>query len=132
MPQDPARLLASAIGKIISMSLGLGPVTRLMMRSLYANLNCRTVWYQKLTLNTEALQELEFWNQQLLNFNGQSIWPSPSAVKVTYSDASTTCYGGYIVEHGNLVASGQWSEDDAAQSSTWHELLAVRLVLELF
>ena len=47
MPQVPSRLLASVIGKIISMSLGLGPVTRLMTRSLYANLNCRTAWCQK-------------------------------------------------------------------------------------
>ena len=45
------------------------------------------------------------------------IWPRPSAVRFAYSDASGTGYGGYIVEHGNLVANGQWSEDDAAQSS---------------
>ena len=53
-------------------------------------------------------------DQQLLSFNGQSIWPRPSAVRFAYSDASGTGYGGYIVEHGNLVANGQWSEDDAA------------------
>ena len=132
VPQVPARLLASVIGKIITMSLGLGPVTRLMTRSLYAHLNCRTAWCQKLNLNTEALQELEFWDQQLLSFNGQFIWPRPSAVRFAYSDASRTGYGGYIVEHGKLVANGQWSEDYAAQSSTWHELRAVRLVLESF
>ena len=101
MPQVPARLLASVIGKITSRSLGLGPVTRLMTCSLYANLNCRTAWCQKLALDTEALQELEFRGQQLVNFNGQSIWPRPSAVRVAYSDASATGYGGYIVEHGN-------------------------------
>ena len=37
----PARKLASLIGKIISMSLALGPVTWLMIRSLYATLNNR-------------------------------------------------------------------------------------------
>ena len=36
-----ARKLASLIGKIIFMSLALGPVTRLMTRNLYAVLNCR-------------------------------------------------------------------------------------------
>ena len=40
----PARQLASAIGKIISMSLALGPVARLMTCSLYATLNRRTAW----------------------------------------------------------------------------------------
>ena len=105
----------------MSVSLGLGPVTCLMTRSLYANLNCRTAWCQKLNLNIEALQELEFWDQRLLSFNfsDQSIlWPRPSAVSSAYSNAIATGYGSYIVEHGNLVASGQWSPDNAAQNST--------------
>ena len=37
----PAKLLASLIGKIVSMSLALGPATRLMTRSLYTTLNSR-------------------------------------------------------------------------------------------
>ena len=43
-----------------------------------------------------------------------------------------TGYGGYIVEHGNLVANGQWSSGDADKSSAWQELRAVRLVLDAF
>ena len=53
-------------------------------------------------------------------------------VRVVYSDASSIGYGGYVVEHGNLVANGHWSASDAKQSSTWRELKAVRLVLESF
>ena len=37
-----------------------------------------------------------------------------------------------MVEHGNLVAIGQWSIDESSQNSTWHKLRAVRLVLESF
>jgi len=99
-PWVPARQLGSVIGKIIAMSLGLGPVTRLMTHCLYSNLNKKTSWCQRLCLTGETLQELEFWAQELANFNGQSIWPKPSAVRVTYSDASASGYGGYIVEHG--------------------------------
>jgi len=47
-------------------------------------------------------------------------------------DASLSGYGGYLVEHGNLVANGQWSSKEASQSSTWRELGAVRYVLETF
>jgi len=36
------------------------------------------------------------------------------------------------VEHGNVVANGQWSPDEVTQSSTWRELRAVRMVLESF
>ena len=51
---------------------------------------------------------------------------------MVYSDASDIGYGGYTVEHGTLVANGQWSEEDVAQSSTWQELHTVRLVLQSF
>ena len=56
----PARLLASVIGKINSMSLGLGSVSRSMTQSLYVILNGRTSWYDRLELSDEASAELEF------------------------------------------------------------------------
>ena len=108
------------------MSLALGPVTRLMTRQLYFLLN------QKLPLSLDAKQELAFWLEQITEFNGQNIWPKPSAMRVVYSDASDTGYGDYLVAHGNLVANGQRAKDEAKQSSTWRELQAVRLVLESF
>ena len=40
----PAMFLASITGKLILMSIALGPVTRLMMRSLYALINTRQSW----------------------------------------------------------------------------------------
>ena len=127
----PARKLASLI-KIISMSLALGPVTRLMTRSLYATLNSRVAWCQKLLLTPEAVEELKFWFNEVTKFNGQRIWPKPSVVRIVYSDASSTGFGGYIVEHGNLIANGQWSAEEAKSSSTWRELRAVKLVLQSF
>ena len=69
-------------------------------------------------------------------FNSQDIWPKPSTVRVLDSDASVTGYVGYTVEHGSQVVTGQWSNWEAKQSSTftctWREFRAVRLVLELF
>ena len=53
-------------------------------------------------------------------------------MRFAYSDASTSGYGGHLVEHGNLVSNGQWSSEEASQSSTWRELCAVRCVLEAF
>ena len=47
-----------------------------------------------------------------------------------YSDASDTGYGGYTVEHGVHVAQGIWSPEEARQSSTWRELVAVSRVLD--
>ena len=49
-----------------------------------------------------------------------------------YSDASTTGYGGYVVELGNDVVHDQWSADESRLSSIWRELKAVYLVLLSF
>ena len=125
-----ARDLASVIGKIISMTLALGPVSRLMTRRMYGLLNSRLYWCQSLEISPEAKLEMEFWLSQIENINGHEIWHSPSAIRVVYADASGTGYGGFTVEHGCHVAHGAWSEEEIAQSSTWRELRAVRMVLE--
>ena len=65
----------------------------------------------------------------MADYNSQPIWHSPSAVRVVYSDASDTGFGGYVVEHGACVAYGQWTKHEAQQSSTWRELSAVLRVL---
>ena len=52
------------------------------------------------------------------HLNGRRIWFKSSAVRVAYSDASDTGYGGYIVELGPQVAAlGVWSADLAQESS---------------
>ena len=51
-------------------------------------------------------------------------------MKLFLSDASSTGYGGYIVEHRLQIAHGQWSQQEIANSSTWWELCAVQRVLE--
>ena len=127
-----AKYLASIIGKIISMSVAIGPVTRLMTRSLYGLLNTRQAWCDMLAVTPEARAELEFWLCEIAKFNGQDIWPSPSAVRVVYTDASLQGYGGYTVEHGCHIAHGHWLQEEANKSSTWRELRAVRQVLEAF
>ena len=77
-------------------------------------------------------RELEFWRSSscVAQYNAQPIWLSPSAVRIVYSDASDTGYGGYTVEHDLHVAQGSWLPDEAAQSSTWRELVAVLRVLD--
>ena len=120
-----ARELASVTGKLIAMSLGIGPVSRLMTRAMYALIESRSSWCDKLVLNEEVKREIEFWVSGLKMFNSQPIWHRPSAVRIVYSDASDTGYGGYVVEHGPYIAHGQWTEEEAKSSSTHRELKAV-------
>ena len=117
-----ATALVSIIGKLLSMALALGPVARLMTHNLYIMLNARSSWHQELLITQEAPEELIFWLQHIDKFNDLNIWPKPSAIRIVYPDASSTGYGGYCVEHGDQVTVGQWSPEEAHQSSTWKEL----------
>lgn len=126
----PARLLACLIGKIISLGLAVGPISRFMTRSLYALLESRSAWCDRLSMSTEAHAELEFWYNCIAKYKAQPIWRYPnSAVRVVYSDASNTGFGGYTVEHAPCIVHSQWSIDEMQQSSTWRELSAVHRVL---
>jgi len=100
------------------MSITLGPVARLMTRSLYSLLNRHHSWFESLHITPEAYEELQFWHKSITTYKRQNISKSPSAVQVVYSDASGIGFGGYTVEHGPQVAHGQWSECEAQQSST--------------
>ena len=122
-------LVAKAIARIVSMSLALGPVARFRTWTLYALLESRQAWCDVLLITQEAGEELRFWVECFDQFNSQPIWYSPATVRCVYSDASDTGYG-YTVEHGMQVAQGNWLPDEAVQSSTRRELVAVGRVLE--
>ena len=77
-----ARSMVSITGKIISMSIALGPMTRLMTRSLYALISTCYSWCHMLAISDQARAELQFWADQLENFNGQDIWQSLSAIRL--------------------------------------------------
>ena len=68
----PAMALASVIGKILSMSLGLRPVTRLMTRGMYTVLNARASWFQQILLTSDVRKELAFWLRHISELNGQA------------------------------------------------------------
>ena len=116
--QIPAKGLASLTGKIISISMALGPVARLMTRSLYALINTRQTWCELLNIIEGAKEEIQFWLTKIQKFNGQDIWLGPSALRVVYSDASNAGYGGYTVEHGCYIVHGLWLPEEVDKSST--------------
>ena len=126
----PAKMLASITGRIISMGLALGPISRLRTRAMYYLLNTRLSWSDNLIISDEVREEFLFWRNCIDSFNGQGLWRSPSAVRVVYSDASGTGYAGYTVEHGCHIAHGHWNEVEQGKSSTWRELAAVARTLE--
>ena len=123
---------ASITGKIISMSLALGDIARLRTRALYADIHSRSSWQGTITLTADAKEELNFWLGSIDEFNSRHVWRAPSAVRVVYSDASSTGFGSYVVQHGEHIAHRQWSLQETQKSSTWRELRAVSHTLKVF
>ena len=56
----PVKQLASIVGKIISMTLAIGPVSRPRTRALYTTINSRRSWCDSVALPQNAREELEF------------------------------------------------------------------------
>ena len=73
-----ALFFASLVGKIISMGLALGPMSRIMTRSLYVLLWSRHAWCEHLEINQGVQWELAFWRSSscVAQYNAQPIWLS--------------------------------------------------------
>ena len=75
-----ARTLAAVVGQIISLTLCVGDVTRIMTRSLYAVVNTKVSWNSTIELSKEAYAELVFWNQNVDSLNCHSPWLCTSKI----------------------------------------------------
>ena len=101
------------------MGMAIGSVTRMWTRSLYALVNKAPSWDSPITLSDKASTEIEFWSLCFEKFNGNRIWPTSPIVNVMfYSDSSDFAWGGYVVQIADRVAKGNFTDVEAAQSST--------------
>ncbi|XP_048243125.1 uncharacterized protein LOC125376006 [Haliotis rufescens] len=123
------RDIASVIGQIISMKMVTGSVCQLMTRSMSLQTLDVSSWNESIRLNEVSLRQLEFWKSNIHKHSQCVLSETQGVTRVVYSDASASGYGGYCVQYGSQRAQGQWSRDEAEQSSTWRELTAVKCVL---
>lgn len=124
-----ARKLASVTGQIISMFCAVGNITRLLTQNCYHAIEQRRSWEDRLPLSAGVAEELSFWLRNINSFNGKVMVSKSSVVGVVYSDASDTGFGGYSIQCGRDLVSGQWSPNEKQTSSTLREILAVKYVL---
>lgn len=127
-----ARTLASVAGKIVSTSLAVGSISKLMTKAMHICVESRYSWDSLVNLSDQALEELDFWLNNISTLNSAKVGPKPSASRIVYSDASSTGYGGYVVDVSDEISHGQWRDDESSKSSTWRELKAVEMVMYSF
>lgn len=127
-----ARCLSRMTGSLVSMGLALGPVVRLWTRSIYSDICRADYWDKPFVMSQEGQSEVLFWKDNF-DCSGYPIWsPSAKVEVLTYSDASGQGWGGFAVQFSDKVARGSWSCADSANSSTFREVKAIRLVLESY
>ena len=121
--------LAAVVGQIISLTPGVGDVTRIMTRSLYAVVYTKVSCNSTVELSKEAYAELVFWNQ---NVDCRSPWLLPCVpAKFVYSGSSDHGCGSFIQNEGKVFHQ-IWSPAERMESSTWRELKTVELALISF
>ena len=125
--QIGVKAIARVAGQIISMFHGLGPISRLMTRNIYCCIETRTSWHSQVVVQPRALQELKFWEKEIMNLNGMPQAVSRKWAKVIFSDASDTGFGSLCLgeKPGVEMAVGHWESEEQSKSSTWREIKAV-------
>ena len=121
--------IASLVGQIISMSYVIGNVAHIMTKYLSIDILSADTWNSFITLSDDSIEQISFWKNNLSDINVRKFTTDVSCNTIVYSDASSTGYGGYIVENPDSIAHGMWSDSEKLLSSTWRELTAVKKVL---
>ena len=126
-----ARLLASITGTLNSMHLAVGPLVRLMTRSMYAQIALATSWDSYLRLDSCSKGELLFWSETYDFETGYTFKFRPVTAKVVFTDASDSGYGGFLLRRlGKDIVRGSFTPDERRESSTKRELLGVLYALQ--
>ena len=128
-----ARILSNITGRISSMHLPLGPITRLMTRSIYADIGNQPHWDSLFQPSKECRSELTFWLINIDETNGYAIKPCPTTSQILFTDASEHSYGGYVLKRlGKIECHGRFESHERGESSTKRELLAIKYCVQSF
>ena len=85
-------------------------------------------WDQELTITEEIISEINWWLENLEDWNGKAIIPQDPTIEL-FTDASETGWGATCL---GTRAQGHWSIKQMKQSSNFRELTAIFLGLKSF
>ena len=74
-----------------------------MTRNIFAVINSATDWNLMVSLTPGCVDELNFWQVNVVHINGVPLWPikrKPS--RIVYSDASISACGSFITLDGKM------------------------------
>lgn len=126
----PVRSIAQVAGHLASMSLALGPVSRLFTRVCYRSIAHLSMG-QFVNLSEELRTELVFWSQIARSKFTSPIWRDPVVADchVLNTDAGNRSWGAVLE---GRTAQGFFPAHLRTTSSTFRELLGVYFALQAF
>ena len=123
------RKLAKIAGFVNSMSLAVGPISRLLTRQMYFAIESRSGWDHLLCISGSLLKELKFWYMNIDCFNSYSIRAPLVSSILVFTDTSDVAFGGFSASIDGSPVSGMWQLGNLCLSSTYRELKAIYFVL---
>lgn len=122
-----ARILARVTGQCVSMFKAIAP-GKLMLRNTYKILAKRKSWDDLVSLDSAAVQDLNWWFHALDGWNGQVIRKKIPEVQII-CDASPFGFGAIC---GNQKAAGFWSPRVANRPQNAREMTAILTAVHTF
>ena len=92
----PVKTLAAFTDQVVSLSLALGPVTRLLTRAAYRAIESRSSWSSYIFLPAEVVSELEFWSEHITILNGFPFKFRLAPTMQVFSDAIVLADTGFL------------------------------------
>jgi hypothetical protein len=126
------RELAKTVGKICSLYHVFGSIVYILTKDATHWIANRQNWSLRVPLNRNVIQELEFWEKNLKTaIRMPLVIDMTRDTKIIYSDASSTGCGAFVMGDLTTEMIHHWTEQEKKTSSTWREIKAVVLFLEL-
>jgi hypothetical protein len=127
-----ARDVAKVIGKLCSLYHAYGPIVYMMTKCCSMWVSDRESWSEWGALSENGIGELEFWLKNLDRMIQMPLVPvHPSHDVKIYSDASDTGCGAFVEGKNSFNMIHQWSTTESEASSTWREIKAIAIFLEI-
>ena len=127
-----AREIAKTVGTIGSMHHAFGPIVHLMTKECTRWIDDRLHWNNLEILPQSVIRELQFWLRNLNVVVQMPLVPDNARkVLIIFSDASATGCGALVVGRPDLNMVHHWQFQERARSSTWREIKAITIFIEL-
>ena len=127
-----AKRLAKVVGQLTSLFHVFGSIVYLMTKNCQCFIASRLSWNCRSALTEAVLVELRFWYLNLDVIQKQpfeKVFKIPE--RIVYSDASGFGCGAFIADMKGTELVQYWSIAERSYSSTWRELKAVELYLDV-